>query len=281
MLIAEFIVKIKPERDHNLPISTAKSLLGMLLRLVRSVDADYSKFLHDSNTTKPFTISRLKGKFVKNEDGLIVSSEEIYAFRMTSVSEKLSRILIEAISPSFASQEKVNLWGEFFTVVSFAVASEKNYPAIITFEEVKKAAQKLSENTKEAEVKFVSPTAFRYNRKNILFPQPEILYRSLGLRIKNLFGELLNESEMLTDDEVQAINIESYKLRTKVVNFLDIPMQGFIGNVVYDFSKLPKDSLYKAFLPLLLLNYIGVGAKTTMGMGQAYLELKDAKGVFK
>lgn len=266
--LIEFCTEIKPARTHALPSSTGKSLYSFLLSTIKYVDPSLAKIMHDYNGPKPFTVSRLIGRLKKENGNFFVLEENTYKVRFTSFSDLISKALIEALSPIYASREGIILWGEDFEILAFSIASLNGYPPVTTTEDLKAIAKALSSEIDKVEIRFTTETAFRFNDRNLLFPEPQIFFSSVLKRLKIAGVELTADV-----DWTDKVSISRYKLKTSVVNFGKIPFQGFKGTVEYDISKLPPDIKTEALLLSLALNYTGVGAKTTAGMGQAHLHL--------
>lgn len=269
-IFVEFLSYLKPIRNHYLPQSTGKSLYGFLLGTIRRIDPALSKIIHDYSGPKPFTVSRLIGSFERRDGQIIIDSEKKYCVRFTSMSDIISKAIIEALSPTFAKGDSVYLWGEEFELLSFEVSSLYGYPSITSLEILIQASERIADKTDSAIINFVSETLFRYKDRNILFPSPEVLFNSAWKRLTSI-----TQIDLEKPFWSEKLNISKYHLRTSVVNFEKIPLQGFKGKVEYDASRLNLNEKKQMLTLCLALNYIGLGAKTTIGMGQTYLQLNE------
>lgn len=271
--LVEFYSEIKPLKSHFLPRSTGKSLYGFFLHAIRLVDPSLAKIIHDYNGPKPFTVSRLIGRLKRENGEILVLEENTYRVRYTSFSDLISKALIESLSPVYASREKILLWGEEFELLGFSVASLTGYPPITTTQDLMEIACRLAETKLKMTVNFVTETAFRFRDENLLFPLPEIFFNSVAKRLK-IAGVCFDGDLKWTEK----VRISRYDLKTSVANFEKIPFQGFKGTIEYDISRLSKEERSAALFLGLSLNYAGVGAKTTMGMGQAYMIYERSGG---
>lgn len=269
-LFVEFLIKIKPMKTHSLPKSTGKSLYGFLLNVIRKADPALSKVLHDYRGPKPFTVSRLIGKLEYEDGTAFISENQKYLVRFTSISELVSRAIIETLSPVFAKGETFFLWGEEFEILSFEVSSLNGYPSVLNMDMIINAAEKVSNQVDKAMIKFVSETAFRYKDRNILFPLPEVVFPSIWKRLISVAQIDIEEPKW-----AEKVKISRYDLKTSVANIDKIPFQGFKGFIELDFSSLEMPEIKDLLILCISINYLGIGTKTTMGMGQAYMPLSS------
>jgi CRISPR-associated endoribonuclease Cas6 len=116
-------------------------------------------------------------------------------------------------------------------------------------------------------VRFVTPTSFRRQGVQLLFPEPVLTVESL-LRRWQLFSEVELPMEDMLPIE-QAVRVTQYELSTGMVRFDRYGIIGFRGEVSFSLDK--ELSLFqKGVLRALfrLAEYTGIGYKTTMGMGE-------------
>jgi CRISPR-associated endoribonuclease Cas6 len=74
----------------------------------------------------------------------------------------------------------------------------------------------------------------------------------------------------LPEDVILALKVSRYRLSTRLLDFGGYQELGFSGQVTYEFSRDVPVELARAINALAdFAFYGGVGAKTTMGMGQA------------
>ncbi len=110
-----------------------------------------------------------------------------------------------------------------------------------------------------------SPTSFRSQGQQILFPTPELFFGSL-MQKWNAFARKKITREIAED--FKKILVTRYSLETQEVSFSDYKIIGFTGEVSY---KLPSgiDPMVKIVVNALarFAPYSGVGYKTPMGLG--------------
>lgn len=119
--------------------------------------------------------------------------------------------------------------------------------------------------------RFKSPTSFRSQGQQILFPTPELFLTSL-MQKWNVFARKKITREIAED--FKKILVTRYSLETQEVSFSDYKIIGFTGEASY---KLPPgiDPMVKIVVNALagLAPYSGVGYKTPMGLG--WVEMKS------
>lgn len=100
----------------------------------------------------------------------------------------------------------------------------------------------------------------------MLFPEPRLVFSSL-LRHWNTFSDVKLSEEY--QELLPSIKVSSYSLRTELIHFSKYKMLGFKGKTEYRLPERCPSDFYKAMNALAdFAFYAGVGAKTTMGMGQ-------------
>ncbi|MEO0180556.1 MAG: CRISPR-associated endoribonuclease Cas6 [candidate division WOR-3 bacterium] len=118
--------------------------------------------------------------------------------------------------------------------------------------------------------RFRSPTSFRSQGQQILFPTPELLFGSL-MQKWNAFARKKITREIA--DDFRNILVTRYSLETQEVSFSDYKIIGFTGEISYRFPT-GIDPMVKIVVNALarLAPYSGVGYKTPMGLG--WVEVK-------
>jgi len=126
---------------------------------------------------------------------------------------------------------------------------------------------------------FLSPTAFRSEgKRNVLFPEPELVFGSL-LNRWNAFSPVKLSAELKQCFESQII-LAQYKLETRMLNFGSYQEVGFVGKCNFILHDALSEQQLKTINALAdFAFYSGLGAKTTMGMGQVRRR-RNANAIF-
>jgi CRISPR-associated endoribonuclease Cas6 len=116
-------------------------------------------------------------------------------------------------------------------------------------------------------VNFLTPTSFRSQGKQILYPSPELVFRSLFTKWNTFCDERMPKIEI---DWADTLWISQYNLQTKSIAFGNYQIVGCIGAVKYVPAHNRRDlfNLKIANAILQFGNFCAVGYKTTMGLGR-------------
>jgi CRISPR-associated endoribonuclease Cas6 len=115
-------------------------------------------------------------------------------------------------------------------------------------------------------LEFLTPTSFKGDGIQTLFPEPKLVFSSL-LRRWNTFSDIKIAEEHL--ELLPSIKVSNYDLRTELIHFSKYKMLGFKGKIEYRLLEKCAPHFCQAVNALAnFAFYSGVGTKTTMGMGQ-------------
>ncbi|MBT9169174.1 MAG: CRISPR-associated endoribonuclease Cas6 [Syntrophomonadaceae bacterium] len=119
-------------------------------------------------------------------------------------------------------------------------------------------------------INFLSPTSFRRAGKQWLFPDPGVVFQNVYLKAVEFFGDFFRNNLTPPSEYASQFMVSRYELATKQVDYGRYKIIGFCGYCVYDCRrmKLAYNCQSLAFLSALV-EFTGIGYKTTMGMGQA------------
>ena len=263
-MLASFAIQIRPEQNAFLPLSLGSTLHALFLALITDSQPELARQLHSDQPVKPFTVSPLEGKFARTGSHLVALSDNTYWFRFTVLTEEVFTALNKTLLGKFTSKSRINLNGNDFSLASVTLEPtvDNAWGGISSFEEIYEDA------ATEPDISFLfySPTAFRHKRMNLPLPTPSLIWSSLWEKW-NAFAPIAISSEF-KDYADEHIALARYNLRTRMINLADAGQVGFTGKCQY--LCLSRDSHWLRQMNALadFALYSGVGAKTTMGMGQ-------------
>lgn len=261
-MIYSVLLNLEAERDAEIASNLGFHIYALFLGLIRSVDEPLAEKLHSGDSLKPFTVSPLLGEFTHRNGGIIVRRDEQCQLRFTALEDEIFARLMENLVKfrAHVRLQKAHLR------VTDAITSPQGSPwaGFASFEgllEQKKPDRKIS-------FEFASPTVFRSEgRRNIAFPSPELVFGSL-LTKWNSFSEIKIDSNLL-DSVKDDVLVSRYKLETRMLNYRKYQELGFIGTCDYEINgRVSADTLRQLNAVADFAFFSGVGAKTTMGMGQ-------------
>lgn len=220
--------------------------------------------MHDTDGAKPFTVSPLQGKFVREGDRIRLSSNSNYTLRLTILDETVFSTFLGSLLQK-ASSAEVRLQSSVFQVVQIATT-----PAASPWARCQDWRQicEQARPDKRIKLQFISPTAFRSGgKRNVLFPQPALVFGSYLNRWNALSPVKLSLSVL---DSLDAhIILAQYRLETRILHFNNYQETGFEGFCDYIIDDgTPEEDVAALNALADFAFYSGTGAKTTMGMGQ-------------
>ena len=239
--------------------------LACFLDLVRRVDPALSAALHANERLKPFTVSPLTlDRETPAHDG-----RARFWLRMTALDERLADIVARPAT------DRVRIGRVTLDVTAVVTQPWRHaWAGAASYERLVNAVQAAATDSAVV-LEFHTPTAFSSNVRNVvrLFPEPALVFRSLGKRWNTHAGERFAIDDELLQELCDGIRVERYALETR-----EAPLgprtrsKGFIGTCEYSAGRRGATDC-RRFLRLLaeFAFFAGVGLRTTMGMGQVSL----------
>jgi CRISPR-associated endoribonuclease Cas6 len=257
-VIGSILVSIEPTGDASCPGLGGEAVHALFYTVLQAKLPELAARLHQPRGELPFSISPLMGCPVRQGYCCLYQGEKA-AFRITFLQEELLTAAISAFFNAAAADKAFDLCGTQVRIREVVLSGNK-LVSFSSFEKIVAEAQ--PENTLTFE--FASPTCFKSERVQLLFPEPRLVFSSL-LRKWNAFSPVKLPAELA--ESFASIKVASFNLRTQLVRFSRYKIIGSTGRITY---ALPKDSSHLAALNALadFAFYCGTGAKTTMGMGQ-------------
>lgn len=263
-MFASFIVYLRPQEVAPLGRTLGRSLHGLLLRLLSQTDPHLANALHSDISPKPFTVSTLRGRLVRQGGALCAVPEERYRVRYTVLTDETFNALGHVLLGKLAEQAPVEIDGKPFTLEAISVDPEQSQGWARVATEQALLAE--APATDRVTLQFASPTTFRTGDMNLLFPLPTSVFGSLARKWEAFCATALpaNLEEFIAGQ----VAAERYRLETQVVSYGGHQFNGFVGDC--QFRLLHKDPVYGKAVNALaeFALFAGVGQKTTQGLGQ-------------
>lgn len=243
----------------------AKGLHAWFLNQVRQTNPDLSAHLHDGESEKPFTISRLEGKLLSTGTKLQLSADSSYQWYLSALSSRLADWMKDWLQNLPKVIELRNAPLEIQSV-------EIVHPAT-TYQQLleNKLNNKLN-NT--LSLSYISPTSFRRKKHHFPLPLPFNVFHSY-LRRWNHFSGLPVEQDVFLEWVDENVVIQRHEISTtRVAGGKRGLVTGFTGAVEFGLGKdaASEPEYIKLFRALgQLAPYCGTGHKTTFGLGQTRL----------
>ncbi len=275
-LLYSIILELRATRSATLPATTGHQAHALFLSLIGQIDAGLATRLHDEPDYRPFTVSPLGGA-IKRGNSLALQEGQSYRLRVTLLDGGQLWQCLSSYFLGAGMQQRVRLGEAEFTpqkILSTAATDPTGWAANTDWQTLAHtAAQQV------ITMHFASPTAFSLGEHRFaLFPEPMLLWDSLMRTWNRYAPEVLHLDKPAIREYVQQqVVISDYRLNTDMLNFPKYLQKGFVGSCTYT---LKGRGSYAPQLATLahFAHYAGVGYKTTMGMGQARLELRSSEG---
>lgn len=265
-LLYSIILELCPIKSVAIPAQRGDQTHALFLDLVRQIDPELSGQLHDEPDYRPFTVSVLQGATVRDGKQFLQAGQ-VYRLRLTLLD---GGRLWQCLSTHFLETNTLTLrldmaQLQLLRVLSTPSADPTNWAGYTSW-------QTLAATTPRdlITLHFISPCAFSMgNRRFTLFPEPLLLWESLGRSWNRFAPEVLHmDKAALRDFVTQHVLVSDYELHTARAIFSTHTQKGFLGTCTY---QLKTKEGYAPQLAALteFARYSGVGSKTTSGMGQA------------
>jgi CRISPR-associated endoribonuclease Cas6 len=260
------ILELTANNATTLPISTGHQTHALFLNIIAQVDPALAARLHNEAGYRPFTVSSLRGPTEQGKN-LLLRPGQLCRLRVTLLD---GGPLWQALCTCFLEGRltTVTLDTAELTLrrlLSTPTVDPTGWAASTDWQTMAATAASNS-----ITIRFASPTAFSLgDRRFALFPEPRLVWDSL-IRSWNFYAP-----EVLRLDKVELrafvanhVVVEDYHLHIETRRFPTYSQKGFVGTCTYHVKA--KDSYAPQVAALAeFARYSGVGYKTTMGMGQA------------
>lgn len=230
---------------------------GLFMTLIAESDPALATALHAPALAKPFTVAPMRVERQRMHEG------SSYALRVT--------LLRGDLFPPFArsflrpGMQELHLGDVRFTLREvLAMPGSHPLAGVTTWQDLIERGRP----DQEVRLQFMTPTAFTHgtdqagNKQIGLFPDPQAVFGSL-LRRWNELAPIALPADLL---ERVALLPSRYDLNTEMLHFAKSPQLGFVGRCAYRALGAPDDLRLVSTLAQAAF-YLGVGYKTTQGMG--------------
>lgn len=255
------VFTLTPEKDGSLYPEYAKGLHAWFLNQVREKDPELSQYLHDGQSEKPFTISRLEGKMTTNGKQLYLSAQNTYLWYVTALSQPVVIWMQQWLTrlPKVISLHKIALQIKKVTIAHSAT----------TYDKLLKTS-----SSKNLIFSFISPTSFRSKGHHFPLPVPNNLFHSYLRRWNHFAPQKFAPDSFLPWIDENVFIVRHQLESTKVPGGKRGLVTGFVGAIELNLAQASNQNpeyvqLYKALGQLAV--YCGTGHKTTFGLGQTRL----------
>jgi len=261
-MLQKVIIKLKCVVPGTLKGYGGTEIHGWFFNYLKGIEHDLSTLIHAMDE-KPFTIGPLYGG--KKERGkTIVTEGGEYSFSLASLNKEMFEVLV-TVSSDLTGKEIQLGSGKFLVTGVNPIFGEKG---LTYFDLLEKRQSSL-----EINLEFCSPTSFRQQGVQEVFPLPNLVFGSL-LRKWNSFSPVILPVELA----YSSVFVKKFNLRTELVDFGNYKIIGCVGTCTYQMDKRLMDYQVNIFTTLASFAGIsGVGYKTSMGLGDVRYIIVDRR----
>jgi CRISPR-associated endoribonuclease Cas6 len=271
LLSLRIALKLAPDQELDqrpIPKWWGEAAHKLAILAIASRDETLARELESSAGLKPFTVSNLRGRF----PGGRIDPASLYKIRFTALDKRVASAI------ESARREGILRGGETVELdfIKFQVKlNEPNVPDEIetsTYQFLTNSLFSPQPPPRALTLEFVSPTMFRQGEKKPMpFPMPEMVFGSLldHWNASSFVPTTLPEEARKYAKE--CLQLGRFDLQSRVLKMYGETFRGFVGRVRFQTTNY--DRYWMSIMTMLAqyANYAGVGAKTTMGLGQCYL----------
>ncbi len=257
-MLGSIIVGLSAKSELRLRGLGGEALNGLFFNVLKRNSIKAASDLHDQKEQKPFSLSPLLEGYELREGYALAPCGGGITFRLSFLSEEILASAISAFFTAMTEGRILHLSRKPVTVERIDMYEGK----FTSFSELLAEAQPETVITLE----FITPTSFKGDGIQTLFPEPRLVFSSL-LRRWNAFSDIMIPEEYI--EAFPSIKVSNYSLRTELVHFSRYKIIGFKGRIEYRLPQKSAEPFQKAVNALAdFAFYAGTGAKTAMGMGQ-------------
>lgn len=245
--ISRLVLTLGVPRGTRVSPAQAGSL-GPLLQgaLMEHVDPGYATELHVSRL-HPYSQCCVTGA----KDGTL-------AWHVTALNDEALRQVLLPLQ----TLDAVTLRGADMTLAVLERSLTTSGLHIVTDE--------ASSNTSTtARVEFMTPTAFKSEKRYVIVPSVRLIFQSLLMRYSQMYEEGGEADPEMVDYLESSVQIRSYHLRSQRMEHVSPKARdvtGFVGDLALS-ARGPQMLVGLVHMLLRFGEFAGVGIKTSMGMG--------------
>ncbi|KEI10156.1 hypothetical protein Z959_09020 [Clostridium novyi B str. ATCC 27606] len=247
-MLSCYIIYFKNTEKIKNSIDTARIWHGIFFNILKDYNEQISSYYHNQPNKQSFSISPIlsENKITKG----YFDKYSLLKVKIALFDSEINKGLLNFIRKNTKVKYE---YGEL-------LITEVKYRSI---DEIFLNENKIKKGT----MKFITPTVFRVNPVNSPLPNPRRIFRSLNKSYNEIFKCQFLQDEVINEIEKYVV-VEGLNINTEVAKYKKFNITGFKGTV--NFNLIYPDDLIQTKLEMLfaLANYIGIGYKTGMGMGQ-------------
>ena len=241
---------------HPLPM-VSRAIHAYVLGIIGGHHPELAQRLHEENGVPSFSVGCLPD--TNRPTGLLL--------RIASLDDELSRVFHDLEPQSVPALELAGISLKLTNII--CPEDDDQRTGSTSYHELyNDGIARARGGQTEIGLRFITPTSFRLagSRLNMPLPWPKLVFQSL-VNKWNRFSPITIEVNW--EDLDRHVSIARHRLKTRMIDFGCYKQVGFMGECYYIIARQAGGHLLQTLHTLgEFAVYSGVGAKTTMGMGQ-------------
>jgi CRISPR-associated endoribonuclease Cas6 len=262
------VIELHPLQTAILPATSGQLTHALFLYLIGQAQPTLATRFHDEPNYRPFTVSSLQGGQKAGKTVRIPPSERC-SFRVTLIDDGAAWQCLRACFQEMAL-EHIQLGDTRIRLHRLLTTPHSDPKGWATYTDWETLANTTARST--ITMIFSSPTAFSQGKRQFaLLPDPSLVWNSL-LRTWNEYApeHLHMDRQTLRAYFSSHIHVKATQTVVTTLHFPTHPQRGFVGTCQYQLQPGPYTQQITTLAEFA--RYAGIGYKTTMGMGQAWIE---------
>ena len=262
------VLPLKPLNSALVPPAVNDYAHAAFFALIAGVDAELAERLHGMEERKPFTLCPLyeepRGRNTRSVCAPVPSG-----LRLTLLDDALFAVVAHALLANVEGAT-LRLGNAHFAPTAVWLTADAHPLAGATgYGDLCRSG----EMPETLSVHFETPTVFRSQKRDALWPEPRLLWQSWA-RAWTAFAP----TEASVPDEAQVlawaaqVDVMGYQLQTQKLPLGGGMQAGFTGVCAYDLNALTWEARRILYALAAFAFYAGTGRKTGMGMGQTRIQ---------
>lgn len=264
LLVLNLPLRLVAGQDINerpLPRWWGEAVHRLVVAVIASQGATLAEKLEANDGLKPFTASTLHGPFPKRR----LDPDGEYHLRLTALDQQVADIFLEARETGvLKAGAEVEL-----DFLKFQVQEKAEPEETLSYQTLANTLFASQPPPKRLTLRFTSPTVFKSGGKQVPYPIPDMVFGSL----LEHWNASASAPTPLPDEARkyarECLKLTRFSLHSRVARLYGEPFHGFVGRA--SFTTLNYDRYWMSMMNMLAqyAYYAGVGAKTTLGLGQS------------
>lgn len=268
-MLASIVLLLEPvERPKTRARIIGEHVRRTFYDLIAESNSKLAGEIHDATGVKPFSVCLLKPGGLSGEKKLPVKPP-ICQIRFTTLTAEVYQALIPQLMIAPNKTKAIQLGDTFFHIkrVIFTGQAEP-YAGLSSYEALWQVPPQ-----RDFSFRFVSPTSFQTGQGHLPFPLPESVYKSLWKKWNRFAPPSTQMDEDIIQVVVDHVFPRRHSIRTVLVPQKKSKFIGFVGECSFEVLGQVSDEFCRQLAVLSgFAFYAGIGAKTTVGMGQILIK---------